>query len=164
MEILGLYDKNGNYLNETIDRKNKLLVPKDKYYKQVIVFTINNKGQYLIQKSSEKKGNIFETLGGHVKDKYSCKETIIEEFMEELSINVVKRDIVFFKKYIYNNSIQEVYYIRGNIDINELIYQSDEVSYATWFSIDEIKELIKNNKFRKKNIIPFLELIKYLEE
>ena len=163
METLGLYDKNGIYLKENVDRKNKLSIPKEKYYKIVIVFIINNKGQFLIQKASDKKGGIYETLGGHVKDKCSSKETIIEELNEELSINIEQQEITFFKKYTYNQCIQEVYFIRKDIDINKLIYQEDEVSFAIWLSIEEIKKIIASNNFRIKNIIPFLELIKYLE-
>ena len=162
MEKLGLYNKYGEYLNETIDRKNKLLIPQGKYYKVVIVFIINDNKQFLIQKSSEKKGKIYETLGGHVAARNTSKETIIKELSEELSIKVVDKDIHFFKSYLHKKAIQEVYYIIKNIDLNKIIYQTEEVIYAEWCSVEQIRKLIKMNMFRKKNIIPFLQLIKLL--
>lgn len=164
MEKLGLYDKNGINLNESICRKNKILTPKDKYYKTIIVFIINEQNKYLIQKASYKKGNIYETLSGHVKNTNTSIQTIIEELKEELSISIDIKDINYFKKYIYKNNIQEIYYIKKNINIEQLIFQKEEVSFAKWLNKDEIKELIKNNNFRKKDIIPFYELNKYLEE
>lgn len=44
-----------------------------------MVFIINSKGQILVQKSSERKGDIFEILGGRVKDKRSSEQTVIDE-------------------------------------------------------------------------------------
>ena len=163
MERLGLYDKDGKYLRESIDRKNKLLTPVGKYYKIVMVFIINNNKQFLIQKSSIKKGSMYEILSGHVIDVQTSHQTVIKELSEELSINIYDEDIIFFKTYIYNKSIQEVYYIIKNIELNKLVYQKEEVCFAKWYSIKEVKNLIENNKFRKKNILPFLELIESLK-
>lgn len=159
MEILGLYDINGNYLNKRIERSKKNTIVDNEYYKLVIIFIINDKGEFLIQKSSYDKGDIFEVPGGHVKDGHSSIDTLKLELIEELSLFVDDFEINYFNTFIYKNSLQEVYYINKNIDLSKLVYQTEEVSYAIWSSIDEIYNLINENKFRKKNILPFMKLL-----
>lgn len=168
MEILGLYDKNGLYLNESIERKNKTTIQDGRYYKVVMVFIINSKGQILVQKSSERKGNIFEILGGHVKDKRSSRQTVIDELNEELSLKCHPDEITFFKKYIYDDTkdkyIQEVFYITKDIDERCLKCDESEVSFVKWLYLEQINRLIDNGDFREKNIKPYYEFIRYLKE
>ena len=49
--------------------------------------------------------------------------------------------------------------ITKKIDINKLKIQEAEVDSLYWMSIDEINELIKEDKFRKSNIIPLEKVL-----
>lgn len=52
--------------------------------------------------------------------------------------------------------------LKKDIDINDITIQEDEVEYVEWLSIEEINELIKNNKFREGNIEGYKYIIEKL--
>ena len=79
MELLDLYDDNGNKLNETIERGQKF---KHGRIMLSIVFIKNNENKFLIQKTSKEKGSHYSTTGGHV----IHNETPIESIIRELQI------------------------------------------------------------------------------
>ena len=134
MEYLNLYDENKKLTEKTILRGDK---PEKGYYVGiVIVFIENSKGQFLIQKTSVEKGSIWATTGGLVKAGSTPDITIVEEI--DMDINELKHIIIDKRKY----SFQDVYYIKKDIEIDDLILQKEEVEYVKWLSVDEINELI----------------------
>ena len=148
MEYLNLYDKNGNLLEEKGIRgqKSNFLVG------IVIIFIENSKGEFLIQKTSSSRGNIFATTGGHVSYGSTFIDSIINEVKEELGLEVCREEIKEVNTYIREKYIQKVYYMKKDIDINDIIIQEDEVEYVKWLSKNKINELITNNEFREGNI------------
>lgn len=162
MEKLGLYDKNGTYINEFVLRNKKHALKDGIFYKVIILFIINDNDKFLIQKSSNIKGNIFETLGGHVLNGEKTSEAVIREAYEELHLNIIPQELCFFKRYFHEKSVQDVYYIKKVIDIKKVIPQLDEVISIELCRKEKIIELIERNQFRKKDIIPFMDLIKFL--
>lgn len=157
MEYLNLYDENKNLTEKTILRGDK---PEDGYYVGiVIIFIENSKGQFLIQKTSKEKGSIWATTGGLVKSGASPDITIIEEMKEELGIDIDIEDLKHITTDKRKHAFQDVYYLKKDIDINDLTLQKEEVEYVKWLSIDEISNLIDNNEFREGNIKPFKYLI-----
>src|SRR5574344_1419799 len=159
MEYLALYDDFDNLLNEKVLRSQKLNIDDGKYFRIVIIFRENSNHEFLIQKCSEEKDNVFATTGGHVQYNVSSIKTAQQEILEELGINVVLDELKLIKTYKYPKAYQDVYYLKKDININDLKLQLEEVSYVEWMSIDKIEQLIKNNLFRKGNIKPFLDLL-----
>ena len=155
MEYLNLYDKNGNVLKEKGIRGQK----NDNLVGIVIIFIENSLGQFLIQKTSSVKGNVFATTGGHVTYGSTFKETIINEVNEELGIDISKEKIIEVNTYIGEKCLQKVYYLKKDIDIKDIIIQKEEVEYVEWLSKEEINELILNDKFRKSNIEPYKYIV-----
>ena len=159
MEYLDLYDKNGNLTGETVLRSKDMKPETGKYIKVVIVFIQNNEGKFLIQRTSKQKGSQWATTGGLVSSGYTPDETIVKEIQEELGLIVDFSEL----KHIYSerkeHALQDAYYLKKDIEIKNLILQPEEVEFVKWLSIDEIKELINNNEFRKGNINPFYYLI-----
>ena len=45
-----------------------------------------------------------------------------------------------------------MYYLKKDIDKNDIIIQEDEVEYVELMSKERINELIQNNEFREGNI------------
>ena len=160
MEYLNLYDEFRNPIGEKILRSKNMKKEKGKYINIVIVFIENNEGKFLIQKTSKEKGSVFATTGGLVKSGFTPNQTIIEEIKEELGlkIDITELELIYTEKREF--AFQDTYYLKKNIDINDLTLQESEVEYVKWLSIDEIKGLIKENKFREGNINSFLNLLK----
>ena len=162
MEYLDLYDENQNLIGEKILR-NKDMKPKiGKYIKIVIVFIKNDEDKFLIQKTSKQKGSVWATTGGLVSSGYTSDETIVKEIGEELGLIVDFNELKHICTEKREFSFQDVYYLEKNINIEDIKIQEEEVEFVKWLSIDEIKELIKNNEFRKGNIEAFETLLKEL--
>lgn len=151
MEYLNLYDRQGNLTNEKGIRGEKT----DKLVGIVLIFIENSKGEFLIQKTSPSRENVYATTGGHVSYGSTFKETIINEVKEELGIDVANENIIEMNTYIREKIIQKVYYLNKDINIDDITIQEDEVEFITWLSKEKINELIENNEFRPSNIEPY---------
>lgn len=157
MEYLELLDENKNLTGKIIERGT--MFEESYYVNIVIVFIENSKGEFLIQKTSKEKGNVWATTGGHVKAGSAPLVAITEEIKEELGIDVKANEISHIMIDKRTHTFQDVYYLKKDIDINDLILQKEEVEFVKWLSIDEINKLIENNEFREGNIKPFKYLI-----
>lgn len=148
MEYLNLYDTEGNLLNKKGIRgeKNSDLVG------IVIIFIENSKGEFLIQKTSASRNSIFATTGGHVSYGSNFLESIINEVKEELGLDISNDKIVEVNTYICDKYLQKVYYLKKDIDINDITIQEDEVEYVEWLDKETINKLIENKEFREGNI------------
>ena len=161
-EYTDLYDDNKNLTGEKIFRKKgtKLEVPKGKYTIVVLAFIKNYKGEFLFHITSKRKKSVWATTGGHVKAGQTSKEAILEEIKEELGIDIDPTEIELFKTYKYESAFKDVFYIRKDININELVYEEDEVEYVQYLTKEEIMDLINNDgNIRKTNIDAFLDII-----
>lgn len=148
MEILDLYDDNGDKLNKTIVRGNK---PNEgENIMLSIVFIKDKDGKYLIQKTSIEKGSKYATTGGHVSHNENATTTIIREVKEELGLDV-NRDLFRLLK-VYKvpnrNCIFSIFMLTiDNIKLDSLILQKEEVDSVYLLTKEEIIELIDNGNF-----------------
>lgn len=155
MEYLDLYDNNRNLIGEKVLRSKNMKPEIGKNIIIVIVFIENSEGKFLIQKTSKEKGSIYATTGGHVKSGSTSNKTVIEEIKEELGIDVDFKDLKLLYTEKREFAFQDIYYLKKDINIQDLTLQKDEVEYVKWLSVDEINELIKKDMFRKGNISAF---------
>lgn len=164
MEYLDLYDVNKSLTGEKIVRgKGKPQVPKNNYINIVIIFIQNSEGKFLFQVTSKEKGNEIATTGGHVKSGQSSFEAILTEVNEELGIDISNENVKMIDSYIFGVAFMDVYYLNKDIDVNELSLQDEEVESVKWFTVDEIKSLIAQEKLRKGNIKAFDSVLSYIE-
>ena len=159
MEYLDIYDENRIFTGKKVLRSKDMKLSDNQFINIVIVFIENNKGEFLIQKTSLEKGSVFATTGGHVKSGSSPDRTIVEEIKEELGIDVSIDELKLIKTYKRRHAFQDTYYLKKDIDIKDITVQECEVEYVSGLSTDEIKKLIENNEFREGNIMPFEYLI-----
>lgn len=164
MELLALFDHDGNVTDEKIERVHKKDVPKGRYFRVVLVFIQNSKGEFLIQRVSKSKGHVFATTGGHVTYKKTSLDTVKSEVFEELGIVIDDKDVMLFETENRSIAFQDSYYMKMDIDINELTLQEEEVEEVKWMSVSDIFKLIEEDKFRKGNIYPFYDLLELLKE
>ena len=156
MEYLSLCDKQGNLLKEKGIRGEKY---DDKLICLSLIFIENSKNEFLIQKTSESRGSIFATTGGHVEYGSDYKSTIIKEVSEELGYDIENDNLIEIGDFYGEYHFKKVYYLKKDIDLSELHILLDEVSYVKWMTIEEILNLIKNNQFREGNIKEFMSIL-----
>lgn len=164
MEYLQVFNNKKEKLNEKILRRDKNSLPSGKYFMVVLIFIQNSEEKFLIQKTSKEKESLMATTGGHVSYGDDGITTIIKEVKEELGYDLNINEIEYVDTTSYPNGLLETYYLKKDIDISKLIIQKEEVEYVDWYTLDEIKEFIKNNEFRKANIEPLEKVLKYIDK
>jgi len=161
MEMLDIYDSNGNKTGGQIVRGDKSVkLNADEHIAVAVIFIENSKGEFLIQKSSVEKGSEYGTTGGHVDAGETPFEAIKREVKEELGINVDNEPIEDLGFLLYDLPIRYMYYLNKDIDINDIKVQAEEVEFVKYMTIDEINEIIKSDLMTKSHAIQFNEMIK----
>lgn len=164
IEKRDLYDENRNLIGETIFKGEE--IPEGKYIVVVLVFIQNSEGKFLIQKRSERKNGKYATTGGHPKSRENSIQGIITEVKEEIGLDIKPEDLQLY--YGGKSEIERVfwddYYVKMDVpDIDKLKLQEEEVASVHWFSIEEIKDLMKQDKFFKNHYEEFEILLDWLK-
>lgn len=165
MEKRDLYDTNRNLTGETIYKEEE--IPNGRYIVVVLIFIQNSEGKFLIQKRSKRKNGKFATTGGHPKSGETSIQGIITEVEEEIGLKIKPEDL---KIYYEGKSEEEKvffddYYIKLDVpNIKKLKLQKEEVESLHWFSEEEIKELMNQDKFFKNHYEEFEILMKWLNK
>ena len=161
MELLDVYDNNGNVTGRTIIRGDKTAVLNENEHIAVaVIFIENDNGEFLIQKTSEEKGGEYSSTGGHVDSGETPLTTIKREVKEELGYNIDNEKIEEYGFMLYDMPIRYLYYLKKNIPLSELTIQKEEVAFVEYMSVSKIKELIESNQMLKSHGIMFNELMK----
>ncbi|MBO6243048.1 MAG: NUDIX domain-containing protein [Clostridia bacterium] len=162
MEKRDLYDENKKLTGETIFKGET--IPKGRYYITVVIFIQNEEGKFLIQKRVKEKDGKWATTGGHPVSGESSKQGIITEIKEELGIDVENENIQLFKTIKTEDDFVDLYYLKENVNIENIVVQQEEVEKAKWASIEEIKEMIQNNEFSKNHTKFFIMCLDFLNK
>ena len=160
MEKRDLYDINRNLIGKTIEKNET--IPVNTYIMMVVIFIQNDNNEFLIQKRSVEKGGKWATTGGHPKAGESSLEGILTEVREELGIKI--ENPTLFKQANGKDTICDLYYIKKNIDINEITIQEEEVTSVMWAPVDEIDKLMNEEKFNKGHYMMFQDCLKFINE
>lgn len=160
MEIRDLYDINRNLIGKTIVKGDE--IPDNTYIMMVVIFIQNDNNEFLIQKRSIEKGGKWATTGGHPKSGETSLQGILTEVKEELGIKI--NNPILFKQANGKNTICDLYYIKKNIDIEEITIQKEEVTNIKWASVDEINNLMNNDEFNKGHYMMFKDCLEFLNK
>lgn len=147
-EIWDILDENGNPTGETM--KKEYNIKPGIYHQGADVWIINSDNKILIQKRSPNKKldpGVWAMTGGSVIKGETSKETIKRETKEELNIDLETENMKLIKKYKIRNVWLDVYIIRKDIDLEDIVMQEDEVVEVKWASYEEIDEIYKNKQF-----------------
>lgn len=162
MEKRDLYDENKKLTGETVFKGEP--IPKGRYYITVAIFIQNEAGKFLIQKRVMKKDGKWATTGGHPVSGESSKQGIITEIKEELGIDVKSKNIQLFKTIKTEDDFVDLYYLKENVNIKNVLVQQEEVEKVKWASIEEIKDMIQNNEFSESHTEFFMMCLDFLNE
>ena len=118
----------------------------------VTVFFQNSNNEILIQKRSKKKNGKYGITSGHIKKNEDAKHGAVREVKEELGIDIKEKDL----KLLFNTKIDEniynLYYIKKDIELNNLLLQKEEVESVQWCNQQEVENLIQKNEFFETQI------------
>ena len=165
MELLDIYDNNGNKTGRTITRGDTTaILNENEHIALSVIFIENNKGEFLIQKTSQEKGGLYSSTGGHVSSGDTPLETIIKEIKEELGLNIDPNQIIEYGFITYDMPLRYLYYLKDNIKLSSITIQQEEVSKVEYMSISDIYHLIDTNQFLESHAILFKNLLKKLKK
>lgn len=161
MEILDIYDDNGNLTGKTMIRGDKsVTLNKHEHIALSVIFIENSEGKYLIQKTSQEKGGEFSSTGGHVDSGETPFDAIKREVNEELGIDITNDKIEELGYILYDMPIRYIYYLKKDININDIKLQKEEVDYVIYMCKEEIEKLINSNQMLTSHGIMFKEMLK----
>ncbi|MBQ2872617.1 MAG: NUDIX domain-containing protein [Bacilli bacterium] len=165
MEYLDIYDNNGNVTGKVIQRGDKSLKLSDNEHIAVsVIYIENSDGKFLIQKTSQEKGGMYSSTGGHVCSGETPLESIKREVLEELGIDISKDKIEELGFILYDMPIRYMFYIRKDIDLSKINIQNEEVDYVEYMSANQIKELINKKLITESHGKIFEKVLKYKKE
>ena len=152
MEVFDLYDKGFNKLKKTMVRGSSNNV--GEYHLVVHMWFKNKEGKYLIQQRNKPTDRIpylwFCTGGAAISGETSI-EAAIRETKEELGIELESHKFKLNSRYFINqpdtNYVTDVYLIKEDIFIEDLILNKVEVKDVAYKTIDEIKDMIIQKQF-----------------
>lgn len=145
MEYLRVFDKDGNYINKIIKRYSPLLI--GEYIRCVNIIIKHKNGNFLAQKRSKnrriKPSTWAETTGTVIEDE-STIDCAIRELKEELGLSVDKNKLEFIGRFFQKNTIQYVYLIEIENNINEFQIEKEEIDEIEFISKDKFIEILIN--------------------
>ncbi len=163
MELLDVFDNNGNKTGRVVVRGNKSAVLSDNEHIAVgVIFIENSEGKFLMQKTSIEKGGEYSSTGGHIVSGEEPIVSIKREVLEELGIDVSNENIIELGYMLYDKPLRFLFYLKKDIDISSVTLQKEEVEFVKYMSVEEINELIERELITKSHGILFKELLSKL--
>lgn len=165
-EIWEILNQEGKSTGETMKKGES--IPKGFYHLGADVWIINSKNQILIQKRSPKKKqapNVWAMTGGSVIKGETSLQTIERETQEELGIKLDRNQIQLIKHYRTGSVWLDTYFIRQDINLDDIVMQEEEVCEVKWATYNEIEELVKHNQFLKNRwefVRDLMKMIQYI--
>ena len=164
MEMVDKLNNKREPLNKITERS----VKTDGEYRQSVhVWILNSKGEFLIQKRTPNKKffpNMWSQTGGGVDEGETTLQAALRECKEGLGIDINKKNIEFMLSFKRKYDFVDVWLVRHDYNISELVLQEDEVADVKWATIDEIRNLMKSGELAKSIDIyfdVFITLINY---
>lgn len=162
MEIRDLYDLNKNVTGRTFKKGEP--IPEGFFYLIVAIFIENEKGEFLLQKRVARKGGQWSTTSGHPKSGENSIQGILAEVREELGLDFSKEKLEIFETWVNKDQFFDIYYLKKDISLDEIITQEEEVDGVRWATIEEIEQFNKQGLFEPNHYIMFKKCLEYLKK
>ena len=147
MELEDLYNKNFNKLNKTIRRRVDEIP--EGCYVMMSYALIKNNDKYLLEEATARSNNTLAIPGGHVLAGENGLTGLKRELKEELNLDNIIIKHLDTIDYPYNSYIFNIYLIEDKINIDNLVYDPNEVVNINWYTKEEILNKIKEGKVNK---------------
>ena len=134
------------------------------YYPMVVMIAIqNSEGKFLMQKRVPEKGGDWGITGGHPKSGETPLEGMITEVKEELGIDISGQSIELFNEGCDGTDCYKMFYIKLDLDLNELNIQKEELTEVRWFSKEELEKMVEIKELNPNQIAFFIKCTNYLK-
>ena len=148
MEIIDLYDARKQKLAKTMERSAG--EPNEGEFKlSVHTWIVNEKGEFLIQKRNEnlkRNPGKWAFNGGAVDANETSLEGAIREVKEELGVSIREEEIEYLLSFKREKGFVDVWLVKKNISLDEIVLQEEEVSEVKWVSLEEVNKLLENGE------------------
>jgi isopentenyldiphosphate isomerase len=149
VEIMDLYDKNRQKLNETMVRGHQF--KPERYHLVVHVCIFNSEGKMLIQKRRDNKerwpGRWDVSVGGCAIEGDQSHTAAERETCEELGLNINLSNHRPHLSVNFTHGFDDFYLLEKDVDISGLSFPTVEVDTVMWSSLDEIIKMIEDGTF-----------------
>ncbi len=147
MELWDIYDENGNLTGRTTPRmEGGASMPEGEYHLAVTVVTVNSRGEIFCTRRSPEKPlfpGMWENTGGSVLAGETSLQGAIRELKEETGLTAAPEDLTFFYRIKRADSFMDVYFLRRDFSIDEVVFQLGETNGAKWFPYEEWERLAR---------------------
>lgn len=162
MELLDVYDSLGNKTGRVVERgKKNEIFSKDEHIAVAIIYIENDRDEFLIQKTSKEKGGHYSSTGGHINHGEDAFSTIVREVKEELGIDISNDNIISLGHICVDFPVRFVFYLKKNINLNDITLQKDEVESVSYMSIDKIKKILDKGLMHKGHYKVLEKVLEY---
>jgi len=149
MELWDILDQSGSKTGRVMARGKRRLMPGE-YHLVVHIWPFDKNGRLLIQRrSTERKlmpGEWAATGGSAVSGEGSL-EAAVRELNEEIGIAAKPEELLFARRLKRKNSFLDVWFVKVDVDINDLKLQEEEVSEVRWIGGNQLKYLVKQGRY-----------------
>lgn len=145
-EYWDVYDKNRVFQNRTIRRGDTFA--DDEYYVSCEVWFQNSKGEMLatLRHPNKKAGGLWEFVGGGVLAGETTAQATVREVKEEIGLNITEAELTYLHEYKQKNYFMDIYLVKKDIDINNLVLDKNETISAKWVAKEELQKMIDNRE------------------
>lgn len=147
MELIDIYDKNGNPTGVVKDRAEPLL--DGEYILAVGMWIVDKEGRILLtQRSMEKRWapGKWENTAGHVQAGESCEQAIVRELLEETGLTVSPGQLVHLGSAASGRYFGENYGVRLDVPVEDIRFQKGETCGARWVTFEGFAEMAKGGE------------------
>ena len=146
MEIVDVYNKRREKTNRTCERGKQ---KEGEYGLSVHIWIMNKEGKFLVQKRSKNKKifpDMWSLIAGAVDTGETSEEGAIREAKEEIGVDINKDDMELILSFKRTHNFLDVWLVRKDIDLKDIIMQEEEVQEVKWVTKEELEEMIKNDE------------------
>lgn len=160
-ELRDLYDANSVKTGKTYRKGD--IIPGGYYPMVVMVVIRNSNGDFLMQKRVKEKGGDWGVTGGHPKAGETPLEGIITEVKEELGLDFSQENFIEYDSGCDGRDCYKMYFVNKDVELEDIIIQSDELSEVRWFSMEELKHMVDTKELNENQISCFIKVCNYLD-
>lgn len=145
-EYWDIYDVDRKLTGKTIKRGDAFA--EGEYYVCCEIWIMNSKNQMLMTQRhpAKKAGGLWEFSGGGVLAGETTKQAAVREISEEIGVIIDESELELLEVFKNRNYFMDIFAVRKDINLNELILQADEVVDAKFLTDEEIEDMISESK------------------